>query len=122
MKLRAKKDEGAVLEEELEEYSEGLICLTGGDDGPLTHALRNGGIEAARHAVERLTHIFGSDNVYVELQRHFHREQEMRNRAAIEIARSLRSAIAGHQRRTLRNSKTTVSLPTSSPRSAIIAL
>src|SRR5437667_6890482 len=31
MKLRAKKDEGAVFEEELEQYSEGLICLTGGD-------------------------------------------------------------------------------------------
>ena len=39
--------------------------------------------------VERLTEIFGRDNVYVELQRHFHREQEARNRAAIEIARSL---------------------------------
>jgi len=90
MKLRAKKDEGAVLEKELEEYPEGLICLTGGDEGPLAHALRNGGIEAARRTVEHLIHIFGRKNVYVELQRHFHREQEMRNRAAIEIARSLR--------------------------------
>jgi error-prone DNA polymerase len=90
MKLRAKKDEGAVFAEELEEYSTGLICLTGADDGPLAHALKNGGIEEARHSVEHLTHIFGHDNVYVELQRHFHREQEMRNRAAIEIARSLR--------------------------------
>ncbi len=89
MKLRAQKDEGAVLAEELQEYSEGLICLTGGDDGPLAHALRNTGIEAARRSVERLIHIFGSNNVYVELQRHFHREQELRNRAAIEIARSL---------------------------------
>ncbi|HXF13729.1 MAG TPA: error-prone DNA polymerase, partial [Terriglobales bacterium] len=34
-------------------------------------------------------HIFGRTNVYVELQRHFRREQELRNRAAIEIARSL---------------------------------
>ena len=90
MKLRAQKDEGAVLEEELQEYSEGLICLTGGDDGPLTQALKAGGIEEARHAVERLIHIFGRQNIYVELQRHFHREQEVRNRAAIEIARSLR--------------------------------
>jgi error-prone DNA polymerase len=90
MKLRAKKDEGAVFEEELEQYSEGLICLTGGEDGPLTHALRNGGIDAARRAVEHLIHIFRHDNVYIELQRHFHRDQEMRNRAAIEIARSLR--------------------------------
>src|SRR5579863_3551037 len=90
MKLRAKKDEGAALEKELAQYSEGLICLTGGEDGPLIHALKNGGIEAARQAVGRLAHIFGCHNVYIELQRHFHREQEVRNHAAIEIARSLR--------------------------------
>src|SRR6266446_990469 len=89
MKLRANKDEGAVLEEEFQEYSEGLTCLTGGDDGPLTQALKTGGIEEARHSVERLIHIFGRENVFVELQRHFHREQEMRNRSAVEIARSL---------------------------------
>src|SRR6266568_6233254 len=90
MKLRAKKDQGAVFAEELEEHSAGLICLAGGDDGLLAHALKNGGIEEARRSVEFLMHIFGRKNVYVELQRHFHREQEMRNRAAIEIARSLR--------------------------------
>jgi error-prone DNA polymerase len=90
MKLRAAKSEGAVYEDELQDHAEGLICLTGGDDGPLAFAFTNGGIEAARLSVERLLHIFGHGNVYVELQRHFHREQELRNRAAIEIARSLR--------------------------------
>ena len=47
-------------------------------------------MEEARHSVECLTGIFGHGNVYVELQRHFHRQQEARNRAAIEIARSLK--------------------------------
>jgi len=89
MKLRSAKSEGAVREEELQEHAAGLICLTGGDDGPLAFALAHGGMEAARGCVERLVNIFGQDNVYVELQRHFHREQEARNRAAIEIARSL---------------------------------
>ena len=89
MKLRAAKDEGAVREEELREHSAGLICLTGGDDGPLSLALARGGQEAARSYVERLTNIFGRENVYVEVQRHFHREQEDRNRALIEIAHSL---------------------------------
>ena len=89
IKLRAKKDEGVVFAEELEQYSEGLICLTGGDDSPLAHALKNGGFEEARRSVERLIHIFGQANVYIEVQRHFHREQEMRNRTAIEVARSL---------------------------------
>jgi len=91
MKLREnKKAEGIAREEELQEHAAGLVCLTGGNDGPLAAALRNGGVAAAKTSVEHLARIFGRNNVYVELQRHFHREQEARNRAAIEIARSLR--------------------------------
>ena len=89
MKLRNKKGEGAVYEEELEEHAHGLICLTGGTDGPLAMALQHGGIEKARRQVEQLIGLFGRGNVYVELQRHFHREEETRNRAAVAIARSL---------------------------------
>ena len=33
--------------------------------------------------------LFGRDNVYIELQRHFHREEETRNQAAMEIAQKL---------------------------------
>ena len=89
MKLRSKKGEGAVQNEELEEHAQGLVCLTGAADGPLAAALRQGSIEEARKQVEQLVGIFGCGNVYVELQRHFHREEETRNRAAIAIARSL---------------------------------
>jgi hypothetical protein len=42
----------------------------GDDGGPLAAALMYGGEEAGRETVERLTHIFGPTNVYVELQRH----------------------------------------------------
>ncbi len=87
MKLRAPKNAGMVCEDELREHAPGLICLTGGDDGPLASALARSGMPDARLAVERLTEIFGRGNVYVELQRHFHRQQEFRNQAAIEIAR-----------------------------------
>ncbi len=89
MKLRAKKGEGAVTEEELQEHAEGLICLTGGAEGPLAAALQQGGIDEARHCVDQLVGIFGPKNVYVELQRHFQREEESRNRAAITIAQSM---------------------------------
>src|SRR6266849_3510219 len=89
MKLRAKKDEGAVHEDELREHAAGLVCLTGGDNGPLSLALARGDNTEARQSVECLADIFGRENVYVELQRHFHREQEARNHAAIEIARLL---------------------------------
>jgi error-prone DNA polymerase len=90
MKLRSAKGEGAVTEEELREHADGLICLTGDHDGPLALALKAGGIDAAHKSVARLTEIFGPNNVYVELQRHFHRQQEACNRVAIEIARPLK--------------------------------
>ncbi len=90
MKLRSKKGEGAVRKDELLEHAEGLICLTGGDDGPLAMALAHGGAEAARKCLEQLVFIFGKNNVYVELQRHFHREQEARNHIAISLSRSLK--------------------------------
>src|SRR5881275_514275 len=89
MKLRAKKDEGAAREDELREHAAGLVCLTGGDNGPLSLALARGDNTEARQSVECLADIFGRENVYVESQRHFHREQEARSHAAIEIARSL---------------------------------
>jgi error-prone DNA polymerase len=90
MKLReAHKAEGAALLADVAEFAEGLVCLTGGDEGPLAAALANGGYDAALREIERLTHIFGPRNVYVELQRHFDREQEHRNQAAVRIAETL---------------------------------
>jgi error-prone DNA polymerase len=84
------KVEGAATFNDLERYAPGLICLTGGDEGPLAAALMRGGEEAGREAVERLMRTFGRENVYVELQRHREREEEWRNQAAIRIAQSLR--------------------------------
>jgi error-prone DNA polymerase len=89
-KLReAHKAEGAALLADVAEFSEGLVCLTGGDEGPLAAALTRGGYDEALREVERLVHIFGPRNVYVELQRHFDREQECRNQAAVSIASAL---------------------------------
>jgi error-prone DNA polymerase len=85
----ATKGDGAAIFDDLSEYVSGLVCLTGGDEGPLAAALARGGEAAGRETVERLTHIFGHGNVYVELQRHQEREEEWRNQAAIRIARSL---------------------------------
>src|SRR2546427_4147266 len=43
MKLRARKGEGAVTEEELAEHASGLICLTGGEESPLWAGVRGSG-------------------------------------------------------------------------------
>jgi error-prone DNA polymerase len=69
------------------DYSTGLLCLTGGEEGPLAHGLR---ANTGRETLGRLIRIFGHGNVFVELQRHFDREEESRNQAAIELARTLR--------------------------------
>ena len=83
------KAEGAATRNDLAQYSEGLICLTGGDEGPLAAALTNGGEPAARALLEQLTALYGRNNIYVELQRHQLRDQEFRNQAALRLARSL---------------------------------
>jgi error-prone DNA polymerase len=90
MKLKRKKGDGYVVDEEVAQKSSGLVCLTGGDEGPLAYALGRSEIHAGIEQVELLCQVFGRENVYVELQRHFNREEERRNLAAIEIARKLR--------------------------------
>ena len=86
IKMRARKGEGTATLEELAEHAAGLVCLTGDERGPLAGALGNGGIPVARQCLIQLTHIFGRSNVYVELQRHFNRQEEARLEASCELA------------------------------------
>ena len=83
--------------DDLAELSFGLICMTGGEEGPLARALAHGGMTEARHTLEQLVVIYGRENVYVELQRHYNRAQEARNQAAIELARSLKLPLLATQ-------------------------
>jgi error-prone DNA polymerase len=88
IKMRVPKNEpAAATPDELEEFSKGLICLTGDHTGPLAFSLkqRNG-----RAGLENLIRIYGRRNVYAEIQRHFDRDEEARNEAVIPLARSLR--------------------------------
>jgi len=88
MKLRAGTknpkpgSEPAATPEDLAEFAEGLLCITGGDEGPLAHPNKK--------ALEQLVSTFGRDNVYVELQRHLDRDEEARNQAAMELAWQMR--------------------------------
>ena len=54
---------------DLSEFSEGLICLTGGPDGPVGRLLRAGQKPKAQALMTQLAATFG-DRLYVELQRH----------------------------------------------------
>ncbi len=93
MKLRvpkhAKPGECAVTPEELAAHAEGLVCLTGAADGPLAKAFHRRdaeGAEEAQRRAEWLIDVFGKQNVYAELQRHFNREEEARNQTIVAIA------------------------------------
>ncbi|WP_444668044.1 DNA polymerase III subunit alpha [Cereibacter changlensis] len=55
--------------EQLETHAEGLICLTGGAEGPVGRFLQAGQGPKAEALMRRLQAIFG-DRLYVELQRH----------------------------------------------------
>jgi error-prone DNA polymerase len=83
------KAEGAATLDDLAEFSAGLICLTGGDEGPLAAALENHGLDEARTLADRLSSIYGPANLYLELQRHQLRDEECRNQALISLASSL---------------------------------
>ncbi|HET7112361.1 MAG TPA: PHP domain-containing protein, partial [Pyrinomonadaceae bacterium] len=82
----AKPGTCCVTGEELAAHAAGLVCLTGSFDGPIATTLNRGEIETQK-TVEWLIDLFGKENVYAELQRHFDREEEARNQAVIELAR-----------------------------------
>ncbi|WP_299192129.1 DNA polymerase III subunit alpha [uncultured Litoreibacter sp.] len=54
---------------ELKEHAEGLICLTGGPDGPIGRHLRGGQQPKAEAMMRQLAQTY-PDRLYVELQRH----------------------------------------------------
>ena len=58
-----------VTTEDLVQHNAGLICLTGGPDGPIGRLLRHGQRPKAEELMDRFAAIFG-DRLYVELQRH----------------------------------------------------
>ena len=76
--------QAAATLDDLAEHSRGLICLTGGHEGPLAHS--QGQVGDLPHIMEQLIGVFGANNVYVELQRHRLREEERRNQAAMDLA------------------------------------
>jgi len=117
MKLRAKKGEGAATPGELAECAKGVICLA-----PATQDLGFGIWDLAKadrlsdrsnpstksqipnpkscvdpksafEQLQRIVDIFGSANVFAEVQRHMNREEEARNQAQIAAARRLRVPI-----------------------------
>ena len=79
MKMRAPKGEGALTLDDLDGHVGGLIALVG-------RAALSGHQFGVGGLVDRLVGIFGRDRVYVELQRHFRRDEEIDNQTLVELA------------------------------------
>ena len=79
---------------DLSDFSAGLICLTGGPDGPVGRPILEGRQNAAEEILNRLAALF-PDRLYVELQRHDAADSELAKRQArtekalVELAYSL---------------------------------
>ena len=94
MKLRGgqvgKPQNPYATDDDFAEYAQGLICLTGGDEGPLAPIFNELEGPAARdrlnQRLDRLAGIFGKPHLYVELQRHCDRDVERRVQALAATA------------------------------------
>ena len=83
MKMRAPKGEGALTLDELDGTTTGLVALAG-RAALETERFGVGGL------VDRLVGIFGRDRTYVELQRHYRREEEAANETLTQMAAAFR--------------------------------
>jgi error-prone DNA polymerase len=83
MKMRAPKGEGALTLDELDGATGGLVVLAG-----------RAALDAPRFGVggllDRLVGLFGRDRTYVELQRHFRRDEEADNATLRQMAQAFR--------------------------------
>ncbi len=86
IKLRNEKGKHFATREDIENYSSKLLCFSGGADGFIPNSIRN---DTEKADLEWLSHVF-EDRFYVELQRHYSRNEEYINQCLIHHASRLR--------------------------------
>jgi error-prone DNA polymerase len=87
MKLRAAKGEGALLVEELDGCTAGLVALPG-------RALLDAQHYGVGGLLDRLVGIFGRGHLHVDVQRHLLRDEESDNAALAQLAQAYRVPLA----------------------------
>ena len=71
--------------DDLNDFSSGLICLTGGSKGPVSRYLLHNQTKPAEEALKRLKKNFG-DRLYIELQRHGWPEENAVEESLLDLA------------------------------------
>jgi len=87
----------------LERYAQDLLCLTGGDLGPLNRRLITRDFEQAEAIGRRLVAFYGSDNVFIEIERSYLPWEIGVNGRLLELAehlglRSIAGGVVTHAR------------------------
>jgi error-prone DNA polymerase len=85
-RLRSPKNESSIRWSELSEFREGLICLTGDEEGPLQQALVTGDLLRADQCMASLKEVFGVEHLFVEIQRHAVRNEQWLNQRLCQLA------------------------------------
>jgi error-prone DNA polymerase len=85
-RLRSRKNESSIGWSELSEFKEGLICLTGDEEGPIHQALLAGDFSRADQCLASLKEIFGVNHLFVEIQRHLLRSEQWLNQRICQLA------------------------------------
>ncbi len=86
IKLRNKKGEHFATRQDIENYSSGLLCFTGGVDGFMHNSIKNGRGQAD---IAWLNYVF-ERRLYIELQRHHLRNEEDVNQSLLALSHKLR--------------------------------
>jgi DNA polymerase III subunit alpha len=81
-------DDPHISLQDLKEWGDGLICLSGGPDGPVNRLLVDGQGEKAKQVVEELASIY-QGRFYVELQRHGSEDESKAEGPLVEFAYEL---------------------------------
>ncbi|MEP7307904.1 MAG: DNA polymerase III subunit alpha [Acidobacteriota bacterium] len=83
MKLRAPKGQGALAIDELSGSTSGLVALVG-------RAALNASRDGVGGLLDRVVGMFGRGSTYVEMQRHFRRDEDADNERLLDLAAAFR--------------------------------
>ncbi len=71
----------------LHKHPHGLLCLTGGDSGPINHHLQRGEDGLAREYLSYLVQLYGRENTFVQIERSFLPWEISVNRKLLSLAK-----------------------------------